>query len=89
MIDPRETPPPPQPVLLDENATIYELTRDHPELIDTLKALGFAGVANPVLRATVGRTMTLRTGCERMGKDYAQVLRELAARGWCFTATDT
>jgi len=86
MTDLREPPPPGTPTTLDENATIYELTRDHPALIDVLKELGFAGVANPVLRATVGRTMTLKAGCERMGKDYAQVLRELAARGWRFTS---
>ncbi len=67
---------------IDLEKSIYELTEAHPELIQALKELGFAGAANPVVRRTLGRTMTLPEGCRRQGRDLAEVLRELAARGF-------
>ena len=50
---------------LDLNKSAYELTEVYPELIAVLKELGFLGVANPVVRETLGRATTIPKGCEK------------------------
>lgn len=73
---------------VDVSRTIHELTTDHPELVDILKSLGFAGVSNPVLRATVGRTMTLRDGCRKLGLDLHHVAAALVDHGYTVIGVD-
>jgi uncharacterized protein len=70
---------------LDLGRSVWELTEEHPELVDLLASLGFLGVKSSVIRATVGRKMTIPEGCRRQGKDLAEVLGVLAGHG--FTAT--
>ena len=67
---------------LDLNATIYDLTEAHPELIDILKELGFFGVTRPAVRNTLGRVTTLAQGCEKQGKDLQEVIATLRGHGF-------
>lgn len=67
---------------IDANLSIYELTRAYPELIDILKDVGFAGVANPVARTTMGRVTTLAQGCEKHGIDLSEVVGKLREHGF-------
>ncbi len=67
---------------VDLDKTLYDITEQYPELIPVLKDLGFAGVANPVLRNTHARVMTLRKGCEHLGKDLAEVVKTLEQKGY-------
>ena len=67
---------------LDLKKPVYELTETYPELIEILKDLGFLGVANPVVRKTLGRMMTLPEGCKKQGKDLAEVLKKLEEHGF-------
>ncbi|MEJ5228709.1 MAG: DUF1858 domain-containing protein, partial [Pseudothermotoga sp.] len=54
---------------IDPDKTVFELTREYPELIDILASMGFVGVKNPLIRNTIGRTMTLREGCKKQNKN--------------------
>ena len=67
---------------IDTSLSIYELTHAYPELIGILKDLGFAGVANPVARNTVGKVTTLAEGCEKHGIDLAKVQGKLSEQGF-------
>lgn len=67
---------------IDLSRSVYDLTEDYPELINLLKDMGFLGVVNPVVRNTLGRTMTLPAGCQKMGKDLAQVKAFLEKNGF-------
>lgn len=67
---------------IDLSLSLYELTEAYPELIDILKEMGFFGVANPVVRNSLGRMTTLPQGCAKQGKDLAEVLEELLAHGF-------
>lgn len=67
---------------IDLKKSVYDLIEDYPELIGILKELGFLGVANPVVRNTLGRVMTIPQGCQKQGKDLAEVTRELEAKGF-------
>jgi translation initiation factor 1 (eIF-1/SUI1) len=67
---------------IDANSTIYEITQADPELIEILKDVGFAGVANPVARNTVGRATTLVQGSEKHGLDLEDIAGQLRERGY-------
>lgn len=67
---------------IDLTKTVYELTEEFPELIEILKELGFVGLANPLLRRTLGRTTTLPEGCKRQGKDLSAVIEILESKGF-------
>ena len=67
---------------LDLKKSVYELTSAYPELIGILKELGFLGVANPVARNTLGRVTTIPQGCEKQGKDLAEVIAKLETAGF-------
>jgi len=67
---------------IDLKKSVYELTSAYPELIGILKELGFLGVANPVARNTLGRVTTIPQGCEKQGKDLAEVIAKLQAAGF-------
>ncbi|MFH1652097.1 MAG: DUF1858 domain-containing protein [Chloroflexota bacterium] len=67
---------------IDLKKSVYELTEAYPELIPLLKEMGFFGVANPVVRNTLGRATTIPKGCEKQGQDLAEVIRRLEAAGF-------
>ena len=67
---------------IDLNKNVYELTEAYPELIDILKELGFIGLANPVMRNTLGRMTTIPQGCEKQGKDLNEVIAKLEEAGF-------
>ncbi|MCX7818246.1 MAG: DUF438 domain-containing protein [Kiritimatiellae bacterium] len=63
------------------DTTVHELLRHHPELLDTLTALSprFGVLRNPVARATLARTATLRRVAELGGLPLEDLLRTLSA----------
>jgi hypothetical protein len=67
---------------IDLKKSVYELTVAFPDLIGILKEVGFLGVANPVVRNTLGRVTTIPQGCEKQGKDLAEVIKKLEENGF-------
>lgn len=67
---------------IDLTKNVYELTEEYPELIGILKEMGFAGLANPVVRNTIGRMTTIPQGCQKQGKDLADVIKKLEEKGF-------
>lgn len=67
---------------IDLKKSVYELTEAYPELVEILKELGFLGVANPVVRKTLGRVTTIPQGCEKQGKDLNEVIKKLEEKGF-------
>ncbi len=67
---------------IELNKSVYELTETYPELIGVLKELGFLGVANPVVRKTLGRKITIPQGCQKQGKDLSKVIEKLKEEGF-------
>jgi uncharacterized protein len=70
---------------IDLNKSIFEITEEYPELIATLKELGFAGIAFPAVRKTLGRKTTLHKGCSKQKKDLAEVIDHLEKLGYTVT----
>ncbi len=67
---------------IDLKSTVYDLTETYPELIEFFKEIGFVGLANPLLRKTIGRKTTLLQGCEKQGKDMKEVIKKLEKEGF-------
>ena len=67
---------------IDLNKSVFELTGTYPELIAILKDLGFLGVANAIARNTLGRVTTIPQGCQKQGKDLAEVVKKLEEEGF-------
>lgn len=44
---------------------VADILSDHPDLIDVFRKFGFHALANPVLRATLARRVTVEEACER------------------------
>ncbi len=57
--------------------TVGEILDRQPELLETFLALGFRPLANPVLRRTVARHVTLAQACRQIGVNEAEVLDAL------------
>jgi uncharacterized protein len=67
---------------IDLSKSVYDLTEQYPELTDFLKDLGFAGLAFPAVRKTLGKKMTLPAGCEKQKIDLAAVIGQLESLGY-------
>ena len=67
---------------IDLSLSVYELTEKYPELIALLKELGFLGVGNPLVRATLGKATTIPAGCALQGKDLEEVKITLKEAGF-------
>lgn len=67
---------------LDLNKSVFDLTEQYPELIDVLKEIGFAGLAFPAVRKTLGKKMTLPAGCEKQKIEMAVVIGQLEKLGY-------
>ena len=66
----------------DLNKTLYELTKEYPELVEILFGLGFLGVKNPMMLETHGKQMTVKTGCGHLGLNLAKVASVLREAGF-------
>ncbi len=67
---------------IDLKKSVYQLTEEHPELVEILKDLGFLGLAHPLTRKTLGKVTTIPQGCRMQGKDLALIVDHLEAKGF-------
>jgi hypothetical protein len=63
-----------EPVAVGPDVTVAALVASHPESLAVLIEAGFSPLANPVLRRTLGRTVTLRTACQLHGVELDPLL---------------
>lgn len=66
----------------DQNTTIFDLCIMYPEIVDVLIELGFRDLANPVMRSTVGKFMTLPKGSKAKGIDFDVIIATLKKHGY-------
>lgn len=50
------------PKEIDLKKSVYELSREHPEIVGIMKELGFESIANEGMLNTAGRFMTIPKG---------------------------
>ena len=67
---------------IDFSRSVYELTKEYPELIDIMKGLGFTEITKPFKLHTVGKMMTIPKGAKMMNIDMFEVVKTLTVNGF-------
>ena len=62
---------------INPNDTIYTITNEHPKTIDVLVEFGFDKLKNPMIRNTIGKTMTLQTICDMRKVNLQEILAQM------------
>ena len=62
--------------------TVYELTREFPEIVDIMKELGFESIANEGMLNTAGLFMTIPKGAAIKGISMDKIEEKFADRGY-------
>jgi hypothetical protein len=57
--------------------TVGEVLERHPELLETFLGLGFRPLANPLLRKTVARHISIGQACRQVGREPGEVVEAL------------
>ena len=68
--------------VIDLSRSVYELCKENPEIMDTLKELGFDQITNPAMLNTAGRFMTIPKGAVMKGIDLAIIKEKLEKSGF-------
>ena len=66
--------------VIDVSIPVAQVIDQHPEVLDLLVKLGFKPLANPIMRNTVGRKVSLKQGLE--GTPMEKIVRTLEANGY-------
>lgn len=61
--------------------SVDEIVRNHPEAVDILVGLGFSDIANPLMRSTVGKFMTLPKASGMKKIPLEEILRAFSEKG--------
>ncbi|WP_099469005.1 DUF1858 domain-containing protein [Konateibacter massiliensis] len=67
---------------LDLNKSVYELTKEYPEIVDILSELGFKDITKPGMLNTAGRFMTIPKGAAMKKIDMALIEKTLSEKGY-------
>ena len=67
---------------IDLNIPVAEVLDQHPEVLDLLVELGFTPLANPLMRQTLGRTVSIAQGAKLKGMDLNQIVDRLKWNGY-------
>jgi hypothetical protein len=62
---------------------VGQVLENHPELLETFLSFGFTTLAQPAMRGTIARVVTLEQACRRMGVDQELFVRTLNERRAC------
>jgi len=68
--------------IIDVSIPVAEVVDKHPEVLDILVELGFKPLANPLMRNTVGRKVSLKQGSKLEGTPMDKIVRTLEANGY-------
>lgn len=68
--------------IIDLNKSVYELYKLYPEIIETMKELGFEDISTPGMINTAGRFMTIQKGAKLKGIDISKIKEAFIQNGF-------
>jgi len=68
--------------VIDLSIPVAEVIEKQPEVLDVLVELGFTPLANPVMRNTVGRVVSIKKGAGMNVIDLNKIKRTLELNGY-------
>lgn len=67
---------------IDLSIPVAEVVEQHPEVLELLVDLGFTPLANPLMRQTLGRTVSIKQGAKMKGMDLKRIIDTLEWNGY-------
>lgn len=67
---------------IDLKKTVYELTREEPEVVQIMKELGFESIANEGMLNTAGRFMTIPKGAAMKKISMERIKQVFEGKGY-------
>ncbi len=67
---------------IDLNLPVAQVVEAHPEILELLIELGFKPLANPLMRQTLGRKVSIRQGAKLQGVDLQRICQTLEYNGY-------
>ena len=67
---------------IDLSIPVNDTLKKNPEILDLLVDIGFKPLKNPAMRESVGRLVTLNTGCDMINIPVSQLVQELEWNGY-------
>lgn len=67
---------------IDLTIPVAQVLDQHPEVMEILVELGFKPLANPIMRNTVGRKVSIKQGASMNGLDVAKIRQTLEFNGY-------
>lgn len=67
---------------IDLSKSVYEICKDHPEVVEIMKELGFESIANPAMRNTAGRFMTIPKGAAMKNISLDKIKEVFGSKGF-------
>jgi len=68
--------------IIDLNKSIYELSREHPEIIKIMDNMGFKDITKKGMINTAGRIMTIPKGAIMKGLEIETIKKEFENKGF-------
>lgn len=68
--------------VIDLNKTIYELSKEIPEITEIMLGLGFHDITKPGMLNTAGRFMTIKKGAAMKKIDLKLIINTLREKGY-------
>lgn len=68
--------------IIDLSIPVAEVVEQHPEVLDLLVELGFTPLANPLMRQTLGRAVSIKQGAKMKGIDMSKIKQNLIWNGY-------
>jgi len=68
--------------VIDLKKTLYELTREYPEIVGIMQQLGFKDIAVPGMISTAGRFMTIPKGAAMKGISMEKIKEAFRSNGF-------
>lgn len=71
--------------IINLQKTVYEITRDYPDMVEILNELGFHDIVKAGMLQTAGRFMTLPKGAAMKKINLKHILEVLEEKGFTVT----
>lgn len=68
--------------VLDLNKSIYELSKEYPEILNIMKELGFESITSSTMLNTAGRVMTIPKGASMKGINLDKIKFKFIEQGF-------
>ncbi|NLY39477.1 MAG: DUF1858 domain-containing protein [Firmicutes bacterium] len=68
--------------VIDLSKSVYEICKEHPEVVAIMKELGFENITNPGMLQTAGRFMTIPKGAAMKHIPMEKIKEAFTARGY-------